>query len=49
MALALMILLVMKMRYVLRQRMAERRFPRDVLPQTQLANWIDEPPEASLP
>ena len=22
---------------------------RDVLPQTQLANWIDEPPEASLP
>jgi predicted nucleic acid-binding protein len=22
---------------------------RDVLPQAQLANWIDEPPEASLP
>jgi predicted nucleic acid-binding protein len=22
---------------------------RDVLPRTQLANWIDDPPEASLP
>jgi hypothetical protein len=22
---------------------------RDVLPQAQLANWLDEPPEASLP
>jgi hypothetical protein len=31
-ALALMIALMMKMRYILRQRMAERRFPKEDQP-----------------